>query len=66
MYSYAKHGFKTIAEVLYDEPNEIFNISPEEREKNASFLSQFKGGLKAAHICQIKDLSIPSPLDKRY
>ena len=32
MYVYDKHGFELIAEVFYDEPNEIFNISHDERE----------------------------------
>ena len=43
MYVYDKHGFEILSEVLYDEPNEIYNITPEEREQHASFLKDFRG-----------------------
>jgi hypothetical protein len=38
MYVFKKHEFHVISEVLYEEPNEIFNPSPEERAKNDAFL----------------------------
>jgi hypothetical protein len=55
-----------LSEVHYDEPNEVFNITPEEQEKNPFFFKMFKeAGYKPSHVAQVKDLSTPSPLDKR-
>jgi len=65
MYVYNKHEFQILSEVLYDEPNEIFNLTPEEREKNDAILKEFKGGLKPGVICIVKELKLGSPLDKR-
>jgi len=65
MYVYDKHGYELLAEVLYDEPNEIFNITPEERVRSADFLNEFRGTTKPGVVCICKDLRVPSPVDPR-
>ena len=36
---YDKHGFQTLSQVFYDEPGEIYSLTPEEIVKHASLLS---------------------------
>ena len=38
-----KNGYESIAEVFYDEPNEVFTLTPEEQEKHADLLKEFRG-----------------------
>jgi len=36
---YEKHGFQTLSHVFYDEPGEIYSLTPEEAIKHAHLLS---------------------------
>ena len=65
MYVHELHGYQTLSQVFYDEPGEIYTLTPEEILKHDTLLRQFKDGLKPSVRMIFKDARLGSPLDKR-
>jgi uncharacterized protein YkuJ len=64
IYLFAKHGSITVAEVTYDEKDEIYSLSNEEIKKNEEYLKTFRD-MKPCVRSVIKDVTIKSPMDNR-
>ncbi len=65
IFSFEKNGFQTLSQAFYDEPGELYSLTPEELAKHAPLLRQFKNGVKPSVRLMIKDVRLRSPLDKR-
>jgi hypothetical protein len=65
IYVHEKHGYQTLSQIFYDEPGEIYALTPEEIVKHSTLLRQFKDGLKPSVRLIFKDARLGSPLDKR-
>jgi hypothetical protein len=65
MHVHEQHGYQTLSQVFYDEPGEIYALTPEEILKHGPLLRQFKDGLKPSVRMIIKEVRLGSPIDKR-